>query len=203
MKFHHRYLAAGLVCLFMLAGGCASNLPLYPGTGGPSESAMKPYTIEKAEFALPPGWTFEAPDPSKQALTGTTKLLTGKGTVGLLKKDTKGDEIGGSLALFCWGGFISKSSLPEISRNAVTDAMPDAVLVKAYQVDTADTPRPAFEIYSGTMVKNGMKVPMYGYAAWKWTYGFGCKYGISGFSPAVAGASFERDFVAILRSLRN
>jgi len=186
-----------------MGAGCAPNLPIYTGPVGPPESSMKPYTVEKAQFSLPRGWTFEAPDPNKPALTGFTRVLTGKGTVGMLKKESKGNEIGGAVALFCWGGFVSKSGLPDIQRSNVKDAMPDAVLVKAYQLETDNSPYPEFEIYSGTMVVDGMKVPMHGYAASKWTYGFGCKYGLAGFAPAAAGNAFEQDFIAILRSLKN
>lgn len=203
MRTRYRHLVGCCVLLLLFGAGCAANLPVYTGPVGPPASSLKPYTVEKAQFALPPGWTFEAPDPNKENLTGFTKMLTGKGTVGMLKKETKGKTVGGALALFCWGGFVSKSDLPEIHRSNVKDAMPDAVLLKAFQLETDNTPLPEFEVYSGTMVVDGVKVPMRGYSASKWTYGFGCKYGISGFAPAAAGDAFEQDFIAIVRSLKN
>jgi hypothetical protein len=189
----------------LLAGifGCAPSLPVYPGTPGLAEVTMKPYTADKAQFSLPPGWTFEPWDPNKPALTGYAKFLAGKGTVGILKKESKGNEVGGVLSLFCWGGFVAKASMPEIANDSILKNMPDAVLIKAYQVEVDEGMNPLFEIYSGTIATGGAKAPVYGYAGSKWTPGFGCRYTLSGFAPQQAGASFERDFVAILRSLKN
>ena len=203
MKFPHRYLAGIMVCLLAAVIGCSAGLPLYTGAPGPREDQMKPYTVEKAQFSLPPGWTFQPQDPNKPALTGFTQFLAGKGAVGILKKESKKSEVGGALSLFCWGGFVSKSSMPEIANDSILKSMPDAVRIKAYQVETPDSNNPQFEIYTGTLTVKGGKAAMYGYAASKWTFGFNCRYTLTGFAPVEAGDSFERDFVAIIRSLKN
>ena len=108
----------------------------------------------------------------------------------------------GSLVLSCWGAFIRVDIQPKISREMVTDNIPDAVLVKSFQVETPGS-YPQVEIYSGTRIVEGKKVNILGYAAWKWTYGFGCKYGISGFAPPAGSEQFEKELVAILRSLKS
>ncbi len=181
-----------LSALIVLVGCRSASHPvsLYPDGPLPAESALKPYKADKAEFALPSGWVFKPQDPNKNA---------GGGLVGVLKRDSGG----GSLVMSCWGAFISKQAQPDISRKLVTDNIPDAVFVKAYEVRTPGSQSPRFEVYSGTMVQEGKKVNILGYAAWKWTYGFGCKYGISGFAPPSAGEQFEQELVAILRSLKN
>lgn len=195
MKRSYRCFTAMCCLLFALVvlAGCRSasqRVAIYPAGPVPAESDMKPYKADKAEFALPSGWVFNPQDPDKNP---------GAGLVGVLKKDTGG----ASLIMFCWGAFISKQAQPEISRKLVIDNIPDAVLVKAYEVRTPGSQSPRFEVYSGTKVQEGKKVNILGYAAWKWTYGFGCKYGIFGFAPPSGGEQFEQELVAILRSLKN
>lgn len=203
MRSLHRLLAVSAICLLFVVVACSASLPLYPATGLPDPVSMKPYTVDKAQFSLPPGWTFEPHDPNKPVLTGFSKMLTGKGVVGMLKKESKGDQVGGALALFCWGGFVGKASMPEIANDSILKSMPDAVIVKAHEVESEEGPNPLLQIYSGTVTTEGKKALVYGYAGSKWTAGFGCRYTVSGFAPVSAGDPFERDFVAILRSLKN
>jgi hypothetical protein len=202
MKLAHLHSISFICILAALAAlaGCAgkSNLPVYPVDALPAESAMKPYKVEKAEFSLPPGWIFKPQDPNKPLITGIN--MSGQGLVGVLKKESDGG--GGSLVLSCWGAFIRVDIQPKISREMVTDNIPDAVLVKSFQVETPGS-YPQVEIYSGTRIVEGKKVNILGYAAWKWTYGFGCKYGISGFAPPAGSEQFEKELVAILRSLKS
>jgi hypothetical protein len=187
-----------IVVVITVLAGCAgkSSLPVYPVDNLPAESSMKPYKVEKAEFSLPAGWVFNAPDPNKPVITGIN--WSGQGLVGVLKRESGG----GSLVMSCWGTFMRIDMQPKISRELVTDNMPGAVLVKSFQVETPGQ-YPQVEVYSGTRIYEGQKVPILGYAAWKWTYGFGCKYGISGFAPVSGGEQFEKELVAILRSLKN
>jgi len=202
MKAAHLY-GIRFICIlaaFAALAGCAgkSNLPVYPVDALPAGNSMKPYKVEKAEFSLPPGWVFKPQDPNKPLITGIN--MSGQGLVGVLKKESDGGT--GSLVLSCWGAFLRVDIQPKISRELVTDTIPDAVLVKAFQVETPGS-YPQVEVYSGTRIYEGKKVPILGYAAWKWTYGFGCKYGISGFAPASGSEQFEKELVAILRSLKN
>ena len=202
MKHKHFYQTVCLLLIIAALTGCAATFPTYPGKVAYDEAKMKPYKDGKAEFALPEGWVYKPWDPNKPTRSAWGRLLLGKGLVGHLNKESSGETIG-SLALYCHGAFVSKFDLPFMPGGIVITEMPDAKQIKIYELETSGSQNPKFMIYSGTIIKEGEKLNMLGYAGSKWTYGFGCKYAIAGFAPESAGESFEKDFVAILRSLKN
>jgi hypothetical protein len=189
-----------LLSVIQLSGCGVKALP-YTGKAGLDTSNMTPQKVDKAEFLLPPGWTFimKTTDPFTDP-TVRGLISPGKGHLGTLKKEGTSSNI----EVFCWGTWITRDDLPDIARESLMHGMPDSKLIKGtYEIDTPGSVNPYFEVYSGTGTREGRQVPLYGYVAWKWTYGFGCKYNLIGFAGKMHGNEVEDDFIAIVRSLKN
>lgn len=186
-----------IVLLSLVLAGCMNldgalkDAPVYEGA---TIAGMTPFSNDKVDLMVPPGWVAE--EPVNKEDKGLANLVSGKE----LSLKVSREEMGATILVYRWG-MATRDNLHEFLVNVLNDNIMDNTLAASARRVFPDKTFPAFEIYNGEMIDKGEPVAIKALLAWKWAYS-GKHYSLFCVYPAAHAGQVENEIIALVRSLK-